>query len=342
MVDVFRFFNTLLVGDGFLKFQNDVAQAIYAALGEGYAAHENEVSLVTRLVEATNGMAHGRLRLFSRKIHGSRSYVEFFHRDRPVTKELGDSVYITVVTQGRERVLERVCFVQNKLADSGKRTAWRIDEGQLFLLKNFPRFSGNRGIFRRSRDVIFKNPGGCLGAYGLLASPGEMVFAAAPLVEAVSRGRGSVPLQGLASPWLTTLNAGSATGSPSLPWFGMPWHPKTSDPMFWEMLHEELFHFLRHHGFLPLQPWGGGSGSFLGHTRFAADIHDFVKAWLLCNLGEFSLAFGGVVDPALEQISASLLRAAGADELFDIRQQDMPPIEAELAVFVTHVDVSAE
>ncbi len=341
MDDVVRFFSVLLTDDKFLGFQNDVVEAMYGALGEGYAAHENEVSLVTRLVEATDGMAHGRIRLFSRKIHGPRSYVEFFHRDRPITKELGDSVYITVVTRGRQRVLQRVCFVQNKVAGSGKGVTWKIDEGQLFLLKNFPRFSGNRGIFKLSRDVIFRNPGGCLGAYGLFAGPGEMVFASAPLIEAVSRGRGSVPLQDLAGPELTALNAGSATGSPSLPWFGALWHPKMGHPMHWDMLHKEFFRFVRHHGFLSLHPWGGVGGHFLGHTRFAADIHDFAKAWLLCNLGEISLAFGEVVDPALEETAVSLLMAAGAGELFDVNQ-DVPPVETGLAVYVAHFDVGEE
>lgn len=183
-----------------------------------------------------------------------------------------------VVTRGRQRVLQRVCFVQNKVAGAGKRLSWMIDDGQLFLLKNFPRLSGSRGIFQGSQDVLFKNSGGCLGAYGLYAQPGEMIFAVAPLLEALSRGGGSVALPDLASPRLTAFESGSSATCSSFPWLAALWHPKMMDhPMVWEMIHE-IHHFARRHGFFTGQIWGCAAGQFLGQARFAADIHDFAKA----------------------------------------------------------------
>ncbi len=45
MERVFRFFIELLEDQGYYRFQNDLADAMYDALGQGYAADDNEVAL---------------------------------------------------------------------------------------------------------------------------------------------------------------------------------------------------------------------------------------------------------------------------------------------------------
>jgi hypothetical protein len=127
----------------FFRFQNDLSRDIYDALGQGYAANDGEVSLVKRLIGAINGKDFRGLRLYGEILHGSRSYVEFNFMDKPVTRELGDMLMISLVTAGSQRLFQRLCIVQNKKDHEAK---WAIDHEQLFLLKNFPAFRDNHKI----------------------------------------------------------------------------------------------------------------------------------------------------------------------------------------------------
>lgn len=95
---LFRRVMDLSSDNGFLDFQNDLSQRIYDALSQGYSVNGNEVPLVKRVVEAMNGHSYDGINIHSSFIHGSRSYIEFNYMDKPVTKELGDMVVFTVVT----------------------------------------------------------------------------------------------------------------------------------------------------------------------------------------------------------------------------------------------------
>ncbi|KAA0251613.1 hypothetical protein FBQ97_10165 [Acidobacteria bacterium ACD] len=331
MENVLPFFSKLLADDGFFKFQNDVAQKMYGALDQGYAHNEKEVALVTRLVDAVNGMHYGGVSLHTKKIHGTRSYVEFNHQGRPITKELADSVFITVVTRKRRRLLQRVCLVQNKVAKNG---GWQIDQGQLYLLKNFPVFSGSRGLFRGRSDVVFRNIGGTLGAFGLFQEPGEMTLITAPLLADLSRGGSSLKADALSVPEVASgqATAGTATGGP--PW--LPWSSAIFPPNAIELFHE-LHRFYRHHPGGPW-PWLGISAPFLARSVFMRDLHDLARSWLLVNVGEFSFVLGAATDPALDAFAASLLRAAGAQQFFDI-DVDTAELDTDLTVFIAQIEV---
>jgi hypothetical protein len=332
MENVLPFFAKLLDDDGFFRFQNDVAQRMYGALDQGYANNEKEVALVTRLVDAVNGMGYGGVSLHTKKIHGTRSYVEFNHQGRPITKELADSVFITVVTRKRRRLLQRVCLVQNKVAKNG---GWQIDRGQLYLLKNFPAFSGSRGLFRGRSDVIFRNIGRTLGAYGLFQEPGEMTLITAPLVADLSRGGSTLKADALSVP--EEASGPSMTGSAAggMPW--LPWNSAMFPPDAIEVFFHEMYRFHRHH---PggMWPFLGASAPFLARAVFMPDLHDLARNWLLVNVGEFSSVFGAVTDPALEIFAASLLRAAGAQEFFDVNV-DTAELNTDLNVFIAQIEV---
>ena len=212
---------------GFFRFQNDMVRDAYGALGQAYVANDNEVAIVTKLVDAVNGRSYDQLQITASKIHGSRSCVEFNFRDKPTTKELGDMAVISVVTSGMSRLLQRLCIVQNKKA---KDKSWGVDPEQLFLLKNFPPFSGNRGIFRGMHDVAFRNRSGCLGAYGLLADPGDMLFVSAPVLSEVLRERRSVASSDIGIPTLVAHN-----GPSSSPFYGAFAHAPF-DPEEWYII----------------------------------------------------------------------------------------------------------
>jgi len=318
-----------LAEDGqFVRFQNELSQVAYDTLGQGYKTGDNEVALVTKLVAAINEKSYDHITVAANKIHGTRSFVEFNYRDKPTTKELGDMAVISIVTAGKSRLLQRVCIIQNKKA---KDHVWGVDEEQLFLLKNFPPFSGNRGLFRGMTEVAFQNRSGCLGAYGLFDEPGEMMFVAAPLFAEVLRTRGSVPSNEIGLP-----SAITQTGIHSA--FPAALFSHLFDPEEWYMIMREVFHRI---GPFPWRGFGLGL-PFFGNVHYGRDIYDFVRAWTQVNLGEYTCLAGATINPEVDGFANRLIRSAGLERDIDLPTgneiTDMKP-GGDMAVFVLRMDV---
>lgn len=312
----------------FFRFQNDITHVAYDTLGQAYKAADNEVAIVTKLVAALNGKTYDHITVAANKIHGTRSFVEFNYLDTPTTKELGDMAIISIVTDGRNRLLQRFSIIQNKKA---KDHAWGVDTAQLFLLKNFPPFSGNRGLFRGMNDVAFRNRSGCLGAYGLFDEPGEMMFVAAPLFSEILRDRRSVKRDEVGLPSATTHSGGQSAFS-SAP-FG-----HLFDPEEWYMIMREVFHRI---GSFP-RPGFGLDLPFFGNVHYGRDTYDFVRAWTQLNLGEYTCLVGETVNPEVDAFANRLIRSAGLGRGIDLPtgndNTEMKP-EGDMAVFVLRMDV---
>lgn len=331
MERIFRTILRLAGDDGFHAFQNGLVAKFYDVLGQGYSASENEVALVHRLVNAANGEGYGPFQLHAAMLHGTRSYVEFSYLDKPVTKELGDMALISIVTSGQTRLLQRLTIVQNKKS-SGK--SWGIDPEQLFLLKNFPPFAGNKGIFKGTKDLAFKNVSGCLGAYGLLASPGEMTLISAPLVAEMQRGKKSVSLADISVMFDVTPGSSGSAGWSTAPFFGNP-------------LTEELFYVWRkihRHGFPWLLP-NFGSIPFLQNVRFSRDIYDIMRNFTQINIGEVTFASGQVLNANADGFSNLLTRSAGFEKIFEGGFDNTfgdRSFDGQMAVIIAHLDVGRE
>jgi len=322
----------LSTDQGFLHFQHDLSRRIYDALGQGYVGHENEVALIKRMVDAVNGQSYRGVRVFATIIHGPRSYVEFNFMDKPVTKELGDMTIVTLVTDGSNRLVQKACVIQNKKDRDGH---WEIDEEQLYLLKNFPPFSGSKGIFKRCKDLAFRNSSGCLGCYGLFHPPGEMIFTSAPALTEMLRGKKSMSHADIG---LTPGANGAGSGGTGLPmpwWPGLPWH----HPKEMYMMLEEL---ACHYGY-PMLP-GIPLNGFFGCSTFARDIHDFTRNWTQLSIGEPTTVSGRVLNPAADAFSNFVLRSAGFGNLgIELPTGDFfgdQEFEGHMAVMLMHVDVS--
>ena len=177
---------SLLQDPNFLRFRNELSRDVYEALGRGYAGSDNEVGLVTKMVEAINGKRYKNINIVSQKIHGAKSYVQFGYRGSPVVKELGDMLVISVVSKGRKRLLQKLCIIQNKVLRKG---ITKIDEEQIFLLKNFPPFSATQGIYVGQSDVMMFNHSKCLGAYMFFDWPGEASYLTAKYLFQVLGGK---------------------------------------------------------------------------------------------------------------------------------------------------------
>lgn len=333
MMRLFNKVHILSTDSGFLNFQHDITRRMYDALGQGYAANDNEVSLIKRVVDAVNGRSYRGVRMFATVIHGTRSYVEFNFMDKPVTKELGDMTIITLVTDKADRLLQKVCVIQNKKERDGQ---WDIDPEQLYLLKNFPPFSGNKGIFRRSKDMTFRNSSGSLGCYGLFFPPGEMILASATALTEMLRGKKSVSHADVGYPGM--IGVGGSGAANTAPWWpSFPWrHPKD----FYMFLEE----FAMHYGY-PFMA-GAAFGGFLGCTQFARDIHDFTLNWTQLNIGELTTTFGSILNPAVDAFSNFVVRSAGFKDM----RVELPTgnyfgdqeFEGQMAVLLMHLDVSRD
>lgn len=297
MMRLFDKIHSLSTDNGFLHFQHDLTKRMYDALGRGYVVNDNEVSLIKRVVNAVNGQSYKGVRMLATVIHGTRSYVEFNYMDKPVTKELSDMTVVTLVSNKGERLFQKVCVIQNKKDREGH---WEIDQEQLYLLKNFPPFSGNKGIFKKCKDVAFRNASGTLGCYGLFSSLGEMALASAPALIEMLRGKKTLGKADLCCPG--SVVGGNSTSNATPWWLGLPWHHPKELFMFFE-------EFVCHYG----QPFMAGApfSGFLGCTQFARDMHDFTRNWTQLNLGEPTAALGRILSPAVDAFSNFVVRSAG-------------------------------
>lgn len=313
----------LLSDVNFRRFQNDLSQKMYDTLGRGYALGEHEVPLVTRLTDVIKKTEFDQFNFYGEKIHGPRSYVEFDYRDKPVTKEIGDMAIISIISCQRQRILQKISFVQNKVCGDNK---WKIDEEQLFLLKNFPKFSGNKGIFRSfsKEDITFLNRSGCLGAFGLFLEPGEMMFITAPLLTELKKGN-ALSCDDARFPE-------SASMKPqSLPYF-----------LDFRYLHEYLVRGRYPESLLFLNAYQNQLPSIFGGAVFSRDIYDFTRNWTQFNIGETTYAFGDITNPILDKFTNFLLRRVGIPNVDLPHSEVEGEFENDMTLFVMHFDLGKE
>ena len=293
MEKLYKNYFELIQRNDFKRFINDFSLKLYDALSIGYANNNNEVALVTDLSNAINNTSFENLNFHAFKIHGSKSYVEFQHKDKPTTKELADMLIISIASYGRERVFQKVSFVQNKKETNQK---WLIDEGQLFLLKNFPSITGSKGVlknFYSDDKVDFINQFESLGSYGLFLSPGDMILVSAKYIDALLDNK-KVNLSKLKE-----LN--TQTNTP---------HPCFEEIIY--MTHKYIRKFGYSYPFNNNLP-------FLTNSMFSSDISEFVKNWSLFNIGEPTFSFGNVHDESLDRFVNYILKSIGMNEYIDTK-----------------------
>lgn len=314
---------------GFSAFQNDLAVSFYDQLGQGYNSSEGEVALVTRMANTARGKSYGPITIYADKIHGRRSWVEFSHRDKPVTKELGDLALISVVTNGHERLFSKITIVQNKKAT---KTSWLIDDEQLFLLKNFPSFSGSKGLFPNPGSVQFHNYSSCLGSYGLFHEPGEMIFLSASYVAELLRGKKSLAIGDI-----SILSDGNRSDGGGLsPIFAFGDHPFVLEELF--HFYEKYFHRYPFSSVLNLgYPFG-----FLRNALFTRDIFDLIRQWTQISVGEPTYAFGQVLNRHVDELLYRLLQSIGGSDIFKPtpnQMENVGELDNDFTVMAVHLDI---
>jgi hypothetical protein len=279
-----RFYDEYYSSVDFKTWQNDFSDEIYSCLnGAG------EVKTVTDLCKVMANKNYKGLRIESRKLHGySTSGVQFSYKGKIVGTELADMEIISLVTLDRRVVLLKIAFIQNKKATSHKtiEDTWKIDEKQLFLLKNFPTFKFVSGKFK-GQETKFLNHSGTLGNYGLFTSNGDMAFLTARNVFRNQNYNGTIHFD-------TIKRAASQSIAPQI---------------LCSITHcEDCFdridfrdnNPLRLHCRLCNYP-------FWGNYNYALDVHEIVKGLTYFNIGEPINVAGRVVNSSLHNYVIKLL-----------------------------------
>ncbi len=316
MRNLFRQFAKYYQDKDFRVFQNEFAKEVYECLGTSYSNNHNEVTMVTELCKTINGKSYDKLNFYAEKIHGTRSYVEFNKLDKPVTTELADMVIISVVTRNRDIVYEKLSFVQNKKSDESEN--WKIDDNQLYLLKNFPSFKGTKGIFKKNfgSDVNFLNRSKNLGTYGLFKQPGEMLLINADNIYS-NMDKDKVKFDELRK----IQNQPNSNNNIGFPFF---------DKHF--LHHMDMFHLFENGvPFFNLP--------FLGNVSISQNIYEFIRNWSLYNIGEEASSFGVIMDQDLSNFTKLILRQANLGERINLNLDIQGSIETNLIVNVAHLEL---
>lgn len=303
----------------FRKFQNTLAREVYDTLGTAYSNLDNEVKIVTDMCNTINGKSFETLKFYTKKIHGIRSYVEFYNQDKPITKELADMVIISVVTQDRKIVYEKTAFIQNKKEETEGN--WKIDQDQLYLLHNFPTFKGKKGMFKKHFDdeVVFMNHSETLGNYGLFKQPGEMILLNALTVFRLQQGD-KISLSEIRKYTNNNLHNNSGFQFPFI------------DYPFWDEVLYHSFKNFQKYGF-PFMNF-----PFLNNSIASFNIYEFIRNWSLFNIGELVSAYGIVFDKELSTFNHILLKEVGLSEYINtnIERQEF---NNNLNIIVAHMNL---
>lgn len=311
-----------------------VATNIRNALEATYVTHPDEVKAVQAITEAgsrepslssLDTMVH----LESAFIHGARSQVAFLVGGESHQCEVGDLLVIgTYIEENRMR-WQRVCFIQAKRSSAGGRTSpsrFAIDKWQLALLRAFPEFTGVTGIFQGQRHQL-RNISGMLGAYGLLASPGEFSIVSARVLDHVLGGRKSLTAKELVPAFLSdkTIHEKPSTNM-NIWWPYDPEHCPECREFF-----EHFFpfrHHWHHHQHHHRNPLGIMNDAIPDQSVLSCiGIDAFVQSWTSLRLGEVwhpgtrinsDRALAYVVWQAASYVLAQTEHSGSLDTLMDV------------------------
>ena len=304
----------------FRLFQNDLSKETYESLANSYSNSHNEVKTVTDICKILNGKRFEKLQFYSKKIHGARSFVEFFNQDKPVTKEMADMAIICVATKDKNIVYEKISFVQNKKEDSNNN--WKIDQDQLYLLRNFPTITGKKGLFKKNykNEIVFLNHNENIGTYGLFKSSGEMILANAKTIYGLQNGN-KVSYDDLKK----HIDTNAFRQTNSFPFFGFD-HP------FWDEMIYKMFKHSPKYGspFFDLP--------FLNNNSNSLNIYDFIRNWTLFNIGEVCKAGGNVIDNDLSVITRVFLREAGLNDIINI-ETEQNSFDNNINLLIAHLNL---
>lgn len=313
-----RFYEDYYSSVDFREWQNNLSKNIYSSLALNL--NSGEVQTVTDLCDVMSNKHYKGLYIESQKIHSrSTSGVMFdYVGNQLVTTELADMVIISIVTFDRQVVLLKTAFIQNKKAYRNQ--SWSINHEQLFLLKNFPTFTGVSGIFK-DKTITFINHSNTLGNYGLFSTDGEMTFLTARNVFCNQKSISGIKF--------CDIKSGAADYPKPILTYNYCTHYKNC-------CNSNDFHWLDYSNYCNLP--------FFGNYSYALDVHEIVRELTYFNIGEPSSAFGRITDDMLYDYTNKTLQSAfgytiGENYFNRDNRQNMNMINDDRTVILNHVEL---
>jgi hypothetical protein len=194
----FENYQDLIQKEEFIKLCKELSFKLNGTLGQNL----NEVESVKQWIgifNQTPGLSNPRFEInfnsvfihgFNHSEQGSYpSGVEFdYINNLTEKKELADIIFITTFYEKNRKILEKITFNQAKWGEIKRTTSsWKIDEKQLFLLANFPRFSGVNGSLIPNTDYNIEDFSKGLGSYGLMTTKNFIYLSASNLQQLIGR-----------------------------------------------------------------------------------------------------------------------------------------------------------
>ncbi|MCL2135368.1 MAG: hypothetical protein FWH37_07455 [Candidatus Bathyarchaeota archaeon] len=326
-----KFYDDYYNSTDFRVWQNRFVNDIYSCL----MSVGKEIPTVTALCDVMSEKRYRGLHIESKKIHSrSTSGVNFECRGKSVTKELADMVIVSLVTLDRQIVFMKTAFIQNKRATrqnalhtSQPSDSWVIDQEQLFLLKNFPTFTGASGLFN-DIQFSFLNHSRSLGNYGLFSSNGDMTFLTAQNVFHNQNSNGRVVFDSI----------------------------KRSNIIFskshinHEYFDKDYSRYCNCPGGLGCDDWMRlyfYNPPFFRNYSYALDVSEVVKELTYFNIGDLSIIVGHVTDAELYSYTGKLLLAAFGHKInevyfrdyFNVEDKVLEMDDIDVNVVLSHVEL---
>jgi len=295
-----KFYEEYYSSIDFKKWQDEFSKEIYSFIKPNVTFREDKIVEGLCKVISSQKKYKG-LNIKSRIIHGwHTSGVRFDCGNKKFVQcELADMVIVSVVTLNRKIMLLKTAFIQNKKATKHITVSysWKIDQKQLFLLKNFPTFTDVSGIFNKNEEITLLNHSGTLGNYGLFTPTGDMIFLTA---------RNVFCHQNPSDADKRTITFDNIKNASSL-------QTSLENKIDWlcsdciDCYHCIRFH-PRNHFVLPN---GRYNLPFFNNYSYALDVHEIVKELTYFNIGEPLNVFGRITDNTLYSYTTDLLQLFG-------------------------------
>jgi len=320
----------------FKMWRDEFVSEIYACLTSNIGIREDLI--VTELCDVMSRKQFRGLRIESRKTHSrSTSGVQFDYIGKQTVKELADMVIVSIVTFNREILFLKTAFVQNKKAPKdNKISTWGIDQKQLFLLKNFPKFAGVSGIFNNEKvssifnkgKISFLNLSNTLGNFGLFDTNGEMIFLTAKNTFCNQNASGNISFD--------SIRNAAAFSAPAANYYHS--YHNNCRRCYKDCFDDYMGYFtsLSNLDYMP----------FFNNYSYALDVHEVVKDLTFFNIGEPSSILGKVIDEKLYNFTGYLLFSAFGHKLnenhFNYNENTNDFWEGGINIILNHLELSKQ
>ncbi len=182
----------------FRDWQVELTGAISTGIARGLE-DGGEVEALKAIQENIQGMAGSsggspsrgmEISVESGMIHGRPVHWDSPSARKPVSRELGDLVWVASLAHNRRLILQRLCLIQTKVPKKHpKSPTVEVDQLQLELLSRMPPFTPGRKA--GGARISLPNRSGMLGAYGFMIEDGEMPLLGASHLRVLLGGKKS-------------------------------------------------------------------------------------------------------------------------------------------------------